>query len=114
MGIIPGQLIQGPEPLRRRYGLLTAASGPIDLPSPHGRGGGLRYIPVTCGVAHPYPIGCYDGLVEAPAEGKPSDPENTEVEAPPFMVVASIECGVVGYTGSEFEAKVRRRLANGE
>lgn len=114
MGIIPGQLIQGPEPIRRRYGLLTAASGPLDLPSPHGQGGGVRYVPVTCGEAHPYPIGCYDGLVEVPAQGKPTDPENVQVEAPPFMVVASIECGAVGYTGAEFEEKVRRRLTNGE
>lgn len=113
MSIIPGQLIQGPEPLRRRYGLFTAASGPMDL-SPHGQGGGVRYVPVTCGEAHPYPIGCYDGLVEVPAEGKPVDPDNTLVEAPPFMVVASIECGAAGYTGAEFEEKVRRRLTNGE
>lgn len=114
MGIIPGQLIPGPEPLRRRYGLFTAASGPIDLPSPHGRGGGVRYVPVTCGEAHPYPIGCYGGEVNPPAEGKTIDAENEEVQAPPFMVVASIECGALGYTAPEFEAKVRRRLASGE
>ena len=114
MTIIPGQLIPGPEPLRRRYGLFTAASGPMDLPSPHGQGGGLRYVPVTCGEAHPYPINCYDGLVEVPTEGKPTDPENTEVEAPSFMVVASIECGALGYTAAEFEDKVRRRLTSGE
>jgi hypothetical protein len=31
-----------------------------------------------------------------------------------FAVVASEECGSLGYTAPEFEAKVRRRLANGE
>jgi len=113
MGIVPGPLVAAPEPLRRRYGLLTAASGPLDLP-PHGQGGGVRYVPVSCGEAHPYPIGCYGGQVEVPEGGKPVDSENVEVEAGPFMVVASIECGAVGYTGTEFEAKVRRRLANGE
>jgi hypothetical protein len=112
MGVIPGPVVPGPEGLRRRYGLLTAASGPIDLPSPHGRGGGVRYVPVTCGLAHPYPIGCYDGLVESPT--KTGDDENVLVEAAPFMVLASIECGSLGYTGAEFEAKVRRRLINGE
>lgn len=114
MALIPGQLITAPEPLRRRYGLFTAASGPVDLPSPHGQGGGVRYVPVTCGQAHPYPIGCYDGLVEVPDEGKPRDPDNAEFEARPFMVAASIECGTVGYTSAEDTARVRRRLEAGE
>lgn len=114
MALIPGRLVTAPEPLRRRYGLFTAASGPVDLPSPHGQGGGVRYVPVTCGQAHPYPINCYDGLVEVPEEGKPRDPDNTLVEARPFMVVASIECGSVGYTSAEDEARVRRRLEAGE
>lgn len=115
MSIIPGPLIPGPEPLRRRYGLFTAASGPVDLP-PHGRGGGVRYVPVTCGVAHPYPIECKpDGSgVQPPPEGKPVNSDNEEVPAGVFAVVASIECGSVGYTAAEFETKVRRRLANGE
>lgn len=114
MAIVPGQLISGPEPLRRRYGLLTAASGPIDLPAQNGPGGGVRYISQACGAAHPYPIGCYDGLPETTPEGKPTDPDNSLVEAPPFMVLASIECGTVGYTSAEDEARVRRRLDNGE
>ncbi len=114
MGINPGQLINGPEPIRRRYGLFTAASGPVDIPLPHGRGGGVRFIPVTCGVAHPYPIGCYSGEVEVPEEGKPADPSDMEFESGVFSVIASEECGSVGFTAPEFEAKVRRRLDNGE
>jgi hypothetical protein len=114
MALIPGMLVTAPEPLRRRYGLFTAASGPVDLPSPQGQGGGVRYVPVTCGQAHPYPIGCYDGLVEVPEGGKPVDPDNAEVTANPFMVVASIECATVGYTAAEDEARVRRRLEAGE
>lgn len=114
MGIIPGILVPPPEPLRRRYGLLTAASGPLDLPSPHGRGGGVRYAPVTCGSASPYPIGCYGGLVDQPAEDKAGTPGDVEVDARPFMVVAAMECGAVGYTGPEFEERVQRRLLAGE
>lgn len=114
MGLHPGELIAGPEPIRRRYGLFTAASGPIDLPLPHGRGGGVRFIPVTCGEAHPYPIGCYGGLVEVPEDGKPVDPSDMEFQTGVFSVVASEECGSLGYTAQEFEAKVRRRLDNGE
>lgn len=113
MAVVPGEVIAAPEPLRRRYGLLTAASGPLDLPG-HGRGGGVRFVPVTCGTAHAYPIDCENGSVVVPEGGKPSDPENAEFEALPFMVLATLECGVGGYTGAELEAKVRRRLENGE
>src|SRR5690606_41267912 len=59
-GIVPGPLITAPEPLGRRYGLLAGAAGPIDLP-PHGAGGGVRYVPVTCGEAHSWPIECVEG-----------------------------------------------------
>lgn len=111
MTLIPGPLIPGPEPLRRRYGLLTAASGPMDL-SPHGEGGGVRYEAVTCGEAFSYPIGCANDVVSAPT--KRLDGGDPLVEALPFTVVASIECGSLGYTESEFDAKIRRRLANGE
>jgi hypothetical protein len=69
---------------------------------------------VTCGAAHAYPIDCEDGSVVVPEGGKPRDPENAEFEALPFMVLATLECGVGGYSGSELEAKVRRRLEAGE
>lgn len=113
VGIVPGPLVAAPEPLRRRYGLFTAASGPMDLPA-HGRGGGVRYVPETCGIAHAYPIGCSAGEVVVPEDGKPADPGDDQVSADPFMVLASIECGSLGYTATEFEDKVRRRLENGE
>lgn len=110
-GIIPGPLIAGPEPIGRRYGLFAASAGPIDLP-PRGQGGGVRYTPVTCGEAVLYPIDCSDGAV-TPNEKVP-DPNDATIEALPFVVAASIECGVAGYSVAEFEAKVLRRLANGE
>lgn len=111
VGMIPGPLIQGPEPVGRRYGLLSAAAGPIDLP-PHGAGGGVRYVPTTCGDAHTWPIACAGGLPDN--EAKQSDPNNTPVEAGAFTVYASLECGSVGYKPEELRAKVERRLANGE
>lgn len=114
MAIVPAPLVQTPEPGRIRYGLLRAASGPLDLASPGGRGGGARYVPVTCGVAHSYPIDCYDGLIQEPAGGKPADPGNAEVEASSFMVLATIECGAAGYRAAEFEEQARRRLEAGE
>lgn len=111
MAIIPGPLVPGPESLGRRYGLLAAALGPLDL-SEHGRGGGVRFEPTTCGDTRLYTIACEGGSVVADA--KTADANDDVVEALPFVVYASIECGAVGYTGTEFENKVRRRLENGE
>lgn len=111
MGIIPGPLIDGPEPLGKRYGLLSAASGPIDLDT-HAKGGGYRYVPVTCGEAHTYAVDCSGGLVLG--QTKEFDPDNAEVDTGAFVVYASMECGAVGYDSAEFRTKVERRLANGE
>lgn len=110
-GIIPAEPVAAPEPVGRRYGLFTAAAGPIDMPL-HGRGGGVQYVPVTCGEATPYPIDCSAGLVVS--DTKSGDPDNVVFEALPFAVYAAIECGSVGYTEAEWLTKVRRRLANGE
>lgn len=111
VGIIPAELVTAPEPVGRRYGLFAAAAGPIDMP-PHGRGGGVRYVPVSCGEAVVYPIECLDGAVDSPE--KVPAPNNELVTAAPFMVAASIECGAAGYREAEFAAQVSRRLANGE
>jgi hypothetical protein len=111
MGIFPGPLIAGPEPLSRRYGLLSAAAGPIDMDT-HAKGGGYRYIPVSCGDAHTWAIDCSGGQVLSLA--KTGDFENVEVDTGAFMVYASLECGSIGYTAPEFRDKVERRLLNGE
>jgi hypothetical protein len=111
MAMIPGPLITGPESVASRYGLLVAASGPISLPE-KARGGGVRYIPVTCGVAHTYPIDCSGGAVLTP--DKDADEQNPMVETGSFAAYASIECGAIGYTQQEFTDQVIRRLYNGE
>src|SRR5690606_23329321 len=102
-GIVPGPLITAPEPVGRRYGLLSAAAGPIDLP-PHGAGGGVRYVPVTCGEAHSWPIECVEGTPGT--TGKQGDLGDETIEATPFAVYASYECGSVGYTPTEFVDRV--------
>lgn len=107
MALIPGLVVPAPEPLKRRYGLFDAASGPLDLP-PHGEGGGVRYVPLTCGGAHAYGVTCY--TADNPAPDKPHDPDAAEVDTGVFSVLATLECTLVGYTQAELENKVRRRL----
>lgn len=111
MALIPAPSVAAPEPLRRRYGLFDAASGPIDL-APHGQGGGIRYVPFTCGQSYAYGVDCYDGETSAPA--KPIDVDNTEVETGVFAVLSTIQCSAVGYTLEEYRTKVRRRLEGSE
>jgi hypothetical protein len=107
VSIIPGMIVAPPEPLRRRYGILDAAAGPIDLP-PHGEGGGIRFVPVTCGEAYVLGVNCYGGEVSAPE--KPMDEDNGEVSSGVFAVLATMECGAPGYTVEEYRGKVLRRL----
>lgn len=111
MAMIPGMIVPAPEPLRRRYGLFDAASGPLDLPE-HGEGGGVRYVPATCGEAYVLGVNCYTGEVVAPT--KPLDGDNGEVSTGVFVALATLNCGAPGYTRAEYEAKVRRRLEGTE
>lgn len=111
MAIIPGMTVPAPERLRRRYGLFDAASGPIDLPA-HGEGGGVRFVPQDCGEAYAYGINCYGGEVSAPA--KPLDGQAAEVVSGVFSVLATLNCGAVGYTDEENRTTVRRRLEGTE
>ena len=111
MALIPAPIVTAPEPLRRRYGLIDAAAGPLDLPR-HGEGGGVRYVPVTCGTAYAYGVNCYTGEVVAPT--KPLDVDNEEVSSGVFAVLATLLCSAPGYTQEEFRTKVLRRLEGTE
>lgn len=91
---------------------MSAAAGPIDITDVHAKGGGYRYIPVTCGTANTWAIDCSGGQVLQTV--KEMDPENAEVDTGSFVVYSSLECGAVGYTSQEFKDKVERRLLNGE
>lgn len=114
VAIAPAPLIEAPEPLRARYGLFTAASGPLDLPA-HGEAAGVRYVPSTCGSAHAYGVQCYsNGEGGTPAPDKPHDGDNDEVNTGVFLALATLECSSVGYTLSELQAKVQRRLDTSE
>lgn len=110
LGNMPGMSVTPPEPNRRRYGLFDAAAGPLDLPS-HGQGGGIRYVPETCGEAYVLGVNCYEPG-EAPV--KPIDGDLDEVESGVFVVMASLNCGAVGQRDGTLERKVLRRLEGTE
>jgi hypothetical protein len=113
VAIVPATTTTAPEPLGRRYGLLTAAAGPLDLPTPGGYGGGVTYDPVSCGRARRLDSAC---LAEDPEDRpeKTFDPADGWITAAPFITYASLSCGSVGFPGDTAEAKVSRRLVNGE
>jgi hypothetical protein len=107
MAITPPVVIPAPEPRGLRYGLFSAANGPLDLP-PHGAAGGVIYEPVSCGIAHYYDTTCHS------REEKVFDGEDGRIEAHPFTAYASIRCGSAGSSPTRLETRVQRRLANGE
>lgn len=110
MALIPAPSVTAPESLRRRYGLFDAASGPLDLPA-HGEGGGVRFIPTGCGTAVAYGVDCY---APGAAPAKPLNGDAPEVSTGVFVALATLNCGAVGYTRPEYEAKVRRMLEGSE
>lgn len=105
MPITPATIVDAPQPLGRRYGLLLAAAGPIDLPR---TGGDITYEPTSCGTAHALDLACVDQ--EDPVE-KVFDEGDDWVEATTFVAYATWQCGSVG--AGDLDAKVRRRLMNG-
>jgi len=102
--LVPPLAIPTPNPPATSYGLLTAAVGPLELP-PHGIGGGVQYVSDSCGDAHLYPSVC-----DATPPVKTFDLQDPTVTGLPFLVYASINCGSMGFSFPEMEARVRRRL----
>jgi hypothetical protein len=109
---MPAMTVAAPIPSRRRYGLFDAAIGPLDLPA-HGQGGGLRYIPDGCGSADILSVACYTPGA-APSKATLFDGDDPEIDTGVFVTMAGLLCNLVGYTQSELETKVRRRLELGE
>lgn len=107
--MMPAPIVDAAQPRGLRYGLLTAATGPLELP-PHALASGVRFKPVSCGTTHTYPISC---PTDDPAE-KVFDPATPYMEADSTAVYATLTCSRVGSTAAQMEADVRQRLANGE
>lgn len=97
-------LIDPPAPPLPPPGLLSAAVGPLPLPL-HASMDGLQYVLDSCGTAQVLPVAC----------GTNPDITNWEasdgvLSVTPFLVMATSECGKLGQSDAEVEARVRRRL----
>lgn len=110
MAMIPAPLVAAPVSRGLRYGLFTAANGPLKLDG-HGSGAGVKYQPDTCGYAHLYPVEC-------PADVTPTDkvfdPADAYILAEPFVAYATYTCKAAGITAAQIEQRVLQRLSNGE
>ncbi len=109
MALMPAPFVDATQPRGLRYGLLTAAAGPLELP-PHALASGVRFRPVSCGGAHNYPVDCPTDNPQA----KQFDPADEIIDADTFAVYATYECSRVGMSATQIDAAVRQRLANGE
>lgn len=104
---MPLEPVPAPQPRGLRYGLLTVANGPLELPEP-GRISGVSYDPVSCGRAHTWPH-----VEESPGE-KVFDARPDTVEAHSFTVYGSLNTGSLGTSQTDLRAELLRNLASGE
>lgn len=111
MAVIIGNpnLAPTPSPQRLRYGLFAAATVTDDL---DGRGvaDGFQIAALDCGVTRLTDAPCSpaDAVEKTMDEGLPY------MEAPPYWVYSSRQCGILGQSETELADSVRRRLAGGE
>lgn len=103
------QLAATPPPGKLRYGLFNAATVTEDL-GPAEIATGFQFAGIDCGVARLYDSSCAPGDSDA----KTFDQGLGYMEADPFWVYSTRQCGLVGKTPQEFSESVRRRLLGGE
>lgn len=94
-----------------RYGLYSAANGPLLLP-PHGEIGGVQYLEEHCGQGH---------LLAAASCSNPTITAGSTLDACdgiaiglPFQATAGIKLGAFPYDAAEAERRVRVRLDDNE
>lgn len=108
---IPPLLVDKPTPtFPLRYGLFSAAVGPLDLPV-HGRNGGLRYVTSICADGFGYDVACIGATASKAGNFVVG---STTVTGTPFIVYATMTCGTVGFTYEEQTAMVVERLRSVE
>jgi len=88
-----------------RYGLFSAAGGPLDLPA-HGSLGGVYYDQEHCGQGHLWP----SASCGTASSNKPMDACDGAALGMPFQVIASLQMGAFPWSEAEFTRRVRVRL----
>lgn len=95
-----------PPPPVRSPGLFDAAVGPLPFPSPNAVGGGVTWIPDSCGDVYLWGMNC------PPVSGsKTFQVLPTPVSALPFAVLTSYQCSIVGIPYDEAVQRVLARAA---
>lgn len=93
-----------PTPPQRPPGLFDAAIGPMPFPSPNAVGGGVTYIPDTCGDVYIWGMNC------PPVSGsKTFGALPPPVSGFPFGVYTSYTCSIVGMPYDEARRRVLTR-----
>lgn len=101
------QLVETPSPGRLRYGLFSAARVTDDLDA-RGVASGFQFAALDCGTARLYDANCDTHPVKTFDEGQ------SYMEADPYWVYATLQCGSVGRSAAEIESSVRRKLTANE
>lgn len=102
-----GELVPTPAPGLARYGLFSAATVTDDL-GPRGIAAGFQVAEMDQGVVLSYDANC-----ETHPE-KVFVPGQDYLQADPYWIYATQQCGSVGRRPAEVETAVRRRLASME
>lgn len=108
MAVIFGPVdVPDPQPKIPRYGLLTAATGPLDLPT-HAIGGGVRWQDVTTDLPEGFEAQC------APTPVTCEDDCGDWITGTPFAVQATMGTGAIGMPQEEIRRILLDRLRAGE
>ena len=102
-----GELIEAPSPGVQRYGLFNAATV-LDNLDARGIAAGFQLPAEDCGVVRSYDATCLTHPEKTFDEGL------SYMEATPYWVYATRQCGTVGKSAAEMDASVRRRLLSNE
>jgi hypothetical protein len=104
----PVLLPADPNPNQQRYGLFNAANGPLELPV-HARVGGLQYTTPLCSIPGGYEVHCIDSLAT-----KTFTDGISTITGNPFLVLATTDCGTIGFSEAEWQQMIVEKLKAGE
>lgn len=94
-----------PPPPQVQPGLFDAALGPLPFPAEAAVGGGVQYIPDSCGDVYIWDMQC------PPVSGsKAFQPLPSPVSGAPFAVYTSYTCSIVGIDYDEARRRVLTRM----